>query len=116
LLPCFDYNRISGDDIIIKKYMHFQKQDLTGTHYNLKDDRKELFMGQPTRRLFDRFNSSQVLFLINFYGSLSERFSLEEGRTIEMQIATRLPVEVKSEISVFNWLRNAAANHLPHIF
>ncbi|MEK7224454.1 MAG: hypothetical protein AAB221_02080, partial [Bacteroidota bacterium] len=67
--------------------MHFLKEDLTGTHYQPADN-KQLFTGQPTRRLFNRFNSSQVLFLINFYGSLSERFTLEEGRTIEMQIAT----------------------------
>lgn len=95
--------------------MHFLKEDLTGTHYQTADN-KQLFTGQPTRRLFNRFNSSQVLFLINFYGSLSERFTLEEGRTIEMQIATRLPYEVKSELSVFNWIRNSAKSSIPGIF
>lgn len=96
--------------------MHFQKQDLTGTHYSGQDDNKQLFNGQPSRRLFDRFNSSQVLFLINFYGSLSGRFTLAEGRTIEKQIANELPAGMKSEISVFNWIRNSAANgHHEHI-
>lgn len=95
--------------------MHFLKEDLTGTHYQPVDN-KQLFTGQPTRRLFNRFNSSQVLFLINFYGSLSERFTLEEGRTIETQIATRLPNEVKSELSVFNWIRNSAKSSIPGIF
>lgn len=96
--------------------MQFQKQDMTGTHYRLQAETKNLFTGQPTRRLFDRFNSDQVLFLINFYCSLSGRSTLEEGRAIEMQIATRLPADTKSEISVFNWIRNTASNPMPVIF
>ena len=95
--------------------MRFQKQDLTGTHYHWQDD-KQVFTGQPSRRVFDRLNSNQVLFIINSYGSVLEKFTLEEGRAIEMQIATRLPIDTKSEISVFNWIRNWAANPLPHIF
>lgn len=95
--------------------MPFLKEDLSCTHYQT-DDNQQLFTGQPTRRSFDRFNSSQVLFIINFYGSLSERFTIEEGRAIEQQIATRLPLEAKSELSVFNWIRNSATSSVPHIF
>ena len=87
--------------------MHFQKQDMEGTHYKWMDeDEKHIFMGQPTRRLFDRFNGNQVLFLINFYSSLADRFSLEEARKIEYEIFNHLPLDHKSEISVFNWIRN----------
>jgi hypothetical protein len=85
--------------------MLFQKQNLAGTHYEWNNGSTTLFNGQPSRRLFDRFNGDQVLFLINFYASLSDRFTLEEGRTIEHQIAHAMPDEIKSEISVFNWLR-----------
>ncbi|NOT51087.1 MAG: hypothetical protein HOP10_07395 [Chitinophagaceae bacterium] len=95
--------------------MHFHKEDLSCTHY-YPYDAKQLFTGQPTRRLFDRFNGSQVLFLINFYGSLADRFTLKEGQAIEKQIATLLPVEAKSEISVFNWIRNSATSSIPSIF
>jgi hypothetical protein len=83
--------------------MHFQKQDLGESHYMWKDD--ALYNGQPSRRLFDRFNGNQVLFLINFYGSLSERFSIKQGREIEHQILHHLPLDARSEISVYNWIR-----------
>ncbi len=95
--------------------MPFLKEDLVATHYQTGTEEKT-YTGQPTRRLFDRFNSSQVLFLINFYGSLSDRFTIEEGRAIEQQIATRLPMEAKSELSVFNWIRNSAMSTIPSIF
>jgi hypothetical protein len=87
--------------------MHFLKQDLEGTHYNWADSgEKHIFMGQPTRRSFDPFNGDQVLFLINFYGSLSDRFTLQEGKIIEKRLLNDLPPEIKSEISVFNWIRD----------
>ena len=86
--------------------MHFQKQDLEGTHYNWIENEDHLFTGQPSRRSFDRYNGNQVLFLINFYGSLSDRFTLREGKTIEQKIQQELPLEAKSEITVFNWLRD----------
>lgn len=90
---------------------------MAGTHYRSFNDNSKLYTGQPTRRLFDRFNSSQVLFLINFYGSLSGRITLAEGRSIEQQIANELPEGVKSEISVFNWLRDAVVDgQHEHIF
>lgn len=95
--------------------MYFQKQDLAGTHYNPQDEHTQ-FTGQPTRRMFDRFNGNQVVFIINSFGSLLEKFTLEEAREIELQIATRLPIDIKSEISVFNWIRNWSASPMPHIF
>jgi hypothetical protein len=96
-------------------YMPFIKEDLICTHYHT-DENEQSFTGQPSRRSFDRFNSSQVLFIINFYGSLSDRFTVEEGRAIEQQIATRLPLEAKSELSVFNWIRNSVVSSIPSIF
>jgi hypothetical protein len=86
--------------------MAFLKQDLLNQHYSWPDEGAKLaFSGQPSRRSFDRFNGEQVLFMINFYGSLADKFSVEEGRKIEEQILNHLPMEAKSEISVFNWLR-----------
>lgn len=86
--------------------MHFQKIHLDGNHYNWIEDEKQLFTGQPSRRSFDRFNGNQVLFLINLYGSFSERFTLNDGKSIEQRILHDLPTEAKSEISVFHWIRN----------
>ena len=78
-----------------------------GTHYNwLSDEDKGILVGQPSRRPFDKFNGDQVLFVINFFGSLSERFTLQEGIKLERAISYYLPEHAKSEISVFNWIRN----------
>jgi hypothetical protein len=88
--------------------MPFLKEDLAGQHYSWTNIINEsAFTGHPSRRLFDRFNGHQVLFIINFYGSLTDRFTTGEGLKIEELISEQLPMEAKSEISVFNWLKGA---------
>ncbi len=85
--------------------MHFQKQDLDGEHYTwLEEGKKNIFTGQPTRRAFNRFNGDQVLFMINLYGAVSDQYTIYEGKKIEHKIVNRLPLEMQSEIAVFNWL------------
>ena len=79
------------------------KEDLVHGHYKWTDNFS--FTGSPSRRRFDRSNGYQVLFIINFFGSLSEQFSIKEGRVMEEKIMWELPNDVKSEMSVFNWLR-----------
>ena len=92
--------------------MHFNRQDVNCDHYTWEQDSEKvsLFSGQPSRRSFNRFNGDQVLFLINFYGSFSEGFTIQQARIIELKIAHHLPVEIKSEVSVFNWIRDTAAH------
>ena len=88
--------------------MPFLKEDLTGQHYSWTGAvGSPTFTGHPSRRLFDRYNGHQVLFIINFYASLSDKFTLGEGHRIEELLSSRLPMEAKSEISVFNWLKDA---------
>ena len=87
--------------------MHFLKSDLVGTHYTwLNEGEENIFTGQPTRRAFNRFNGDQVLFIINFYGSLADQSTIREGRKIEHDLINYLPLGKQSEISVFNWLRS----------
>lgn len=93
--------------------MQFQKQDMTGTHYQWPDHAAgSVFNGEPSRRLFDRLNGHQVLFIINFYGSQTDKFTAGEGREIEYEISHFLPLEAKSEISVFNWIRDTARHNI----
>ena len=66
---------------------------------------QQLFSGEPSRRLFNRYNGDQVLFIINSYGALSEKFTTQQAKDIEMEIINHLPLDAKSEISVINWLR-----------
>ena len=87
--------------------MPFLKEDLTSQQYHWDLSGDSVFKGSPSRRTFNRYNGDQVLFIINFYGSLAEKFSIVEGRRMEQLIADQLPLEAKSEISVFNWLRTA---------
>jgi hypothetical protein len=87
--------------------MPFSKEDLVNPHYNWENEDADIFTGSPSRRSFNRFNGNQVLFLINFYGSLSDKFSLAQGRQMEDLILHHLPDHAKSEISVFNWLKTA---------
>ena len=87
--------------------MNFQKQDLQGTHYYWTEVKHDVFTGKPSRRIFDRNNGNQVLFLINSCGTFSEKFTLQEGLEVEQRLLNELPLETKSEISVFNWIRNS---------
>jgi hypothetical protein len=87
--------------------MPFLKEDLLNPHYNWEDEDPSIFSGTPSRRSFNRFNGNQVLFLINFFGSMSDKFSPEEGRQMENLILHHLPDHAKSEISVVNWLKTA---------
>lgn len=59
----------------------------------------------PDRRIFDRSNGYQVLFIINYFGQSLGKLTVTDGRMIEDLISTQLPLEIKSELSVFNWLR-----------
>jgi hypothetical protein len=83
--------------------MPFVKEDLACDHYEWSNDSS--FTGMPSRRLFDRSNGNQVLFIINSLGSLSERMSLQEFRQAEEMILEQMPTDIKSEMSVYNWLR-----------
>lgn len=87
--------------------MPFLKEDLLNPNYIWESTDQSLYTGSPSRRSFNRLNGNQVLFLINFYGSLSDKFSLKEGQRMEELILNHMPEEAKSEISVFNWLREA---------
>jgi hypothetical protein len=89
--------------------MLFQKEDLEGTEYYWIEKEIAMYNGQPSRRSFDKFNGNQVLFLINFYSTLSETFTVTEGRSIEKRIKNDLPEDIKSEIAVFNWIKNPVA-------
>lgn len=83
--------------------MPFIKEDLKNNNYHWTNNFS--FTGSPSRRLFDKFNGNQVLFIINFFGALSGRQTLQECRHIEELITTKLPTDIKSEMSVFNWIR-----------
>lgn len=86
--------------------MLFLKEHLQSDHYSweIKTGHSCFAIG-PDRRLFDRYNGNQVLFIINSFGKSVGRLTLSDGHKIEELISTQLPESTKSELSVFNWLR-----------
>ena len=96
--------------------MLFLKEHLQNEYNWPVESEVSLYSGVPTRRKFDRYNGHQVLFIINFYASISDRSSIRDGKTMEDLIHSQLPLDARSEISVFNWLRetfNKEAVQLP---
>ena len=84
--------------------MLFIKEHLSpGNNYNWTDE--FIFDGTPSRRLFDRQNGNQLLFIINLYASQNDKFSEDQVQRIEELLVNRLPEDIKSEISVLNWLK-----------
>lgn len=85
--------------------MIFVKEHLSKTYEWVAGLNHSVQNNEPDRRIFDRFNGHQVLFIINYFGSSLGKLTITDGLKIEELISTQLPLETKSELSVFNWLR-----------
>lgn len=85
--------------------MYFKKQNLASLHYSWIGRDEHIYRGDPSRRIFDRNNGYQVLFIINVCASFKDLFLQHDGNLIEQKIQTELPYEIKSEKSVLNWLK-----------
>ena len=83
--------------------MHFLKEHLSAYNYTWINE--TTFTGEPSRRLFNRYNGNQLLFILNLYASLIEGFTVKMGIKIEDRLMNQLPIDAKSEISVLNWLK-----------
>ena len=83
--------------------MQFLKENLSAYNYNWINE--GTFTGEASRRLFNRYNGNQLLFVLNLYASMIEGFTVNMGLKIEDSLMNQLPVDAKSEISVLNWLK-----------
>lgn len=83
--------------------MRFLKEHLSAYNYSWVNELT--FTGDPSRRIFNRYNGNQLLFIINLYASLIEGFTINMGLKIEDRLINQLPIEAKSEISVLKWLK-----------
>jgi len=85
--------------------MQFKKEHLINRHYDWSNGiSHNVIPNSPDRRLFDRLNGNQILYLINFFGYSVGNITIDDGQRIENLIIKELPAELKSEKSVFNWL------------
>lgn len=86
--------------------MLFSKEHMNGL-YEWPQERQErsVYDGDATRRLFNRYNGNQVLFIINLIMSSCGCRTIDEGKRIEHLIINQLPFNPSSELTVYNWLR-----------
>lgn len=84
----------------------FTKDNLTLEYKWPETPLNSLFTGLPSRRIFDRFNGFQVLFIINAIAALSEAFAKEAVPVIENTLNNHFIDDANSELSVFNMLKN----------
>ena len=87
--------------------MHILKEHLSAYKYNWVND--ATYTGEASRRIFDRYNGNQLLFVLNLYASLIDGFTVNMGLKIEDRLMNQLPADLKSEISVLHWLNQTSA-------
>ena len=86
--------------------MLFLKENLLTTDYEWNNnDNARLLQPDATRNRFDRFNGNCVLHIIDLFDRLVDKLTIAQAQKIEQLIQTELPLEVKSEIAVLQWLR-----------
>ena len=94
--------------------MHLLKEHLSANN-NYRWTDEFVFDGTPSRRLFDRHNGNQLLFIINLYASQVKGFSATDVSRIEGMLLYHLPEEIKSEISVLKWLQENETLSVQHM-
>jgi hypothetical protein len=88
--------------------MQLLKEHLSAYNYSWINE--ATFTGEASRRLFNRYNGNQLLFVLNHYASLIDGFTVSMGLKIEDMLLNQFPVAANSEISVLRWL-----NQTPHL-
>lgn len=84
--------------------MVFSKENLGGLYNWTRETERSVYDGNPSRRVFNRWNGNQVLFIINRLLDSLGNFSVDSGQKIERLIINKLPFNTSSELTVFNWL------------
>ncbi|MET0462491.1 MAG: hypothetical protein ABW007_05040 [Chitinophagaceae bacterium] len=91
--------------------MQYQKEDMIGEFYQWEGEKMPDTVDRtPSRRAFDRFNGHHVLYIINYYVTLNNKFSKEYCQVLEKKISQDLPIDLRSELSVFNWIKISSEN------
>ncbi|MEO5947397.1 MAG: hypothetical protein ABIP79_11325 [Chitinophagaceae bacterium] len=86
--------------------MQFLKEHLNPGNYEW--DSQLIYIGEPTRRLYNRHNGNQLLFIINHFAETTNTFDTKKGVLIQDMLDHELPIDAKSEISVLKWLNEKA--------
>lgn len=82
--------------------MQFLKENLGPGNYEWNNEL--IYNGDPSRRLYNRNNGNQLIFIINQYAVSAPAFDIEKGVLIQNMLSHQLPAEPKSELPVIKWL------------
>ncbi len=86
--------------------MNFLRSNLQYTHYSWTamsgDDPK--ISGVPDSTLFNRNEGYEVLYLINKFLEKHSLTSIQAGQKVERMIRTGLPVDVRGQKNVIDWI------------
>ncbi len=82
--------------------MQFLKEHLSPGNYEWNNEL--IYNGDVSRRLFNRNNGEQLLFMINQYAAPLSIFDMGQGQEIQKLLRYQLPVEAQSEKTVLKWL------------
>jgi len=88
--------------------IYISKNDLEATDYCWDDNNNTNLVSplrEPNRLIFDRYNGSHMLYMINYYFQATGSYSQDIAVLVETMLRDRLPFGLNSEISAFNWLK-----------
>ena len=85
--------------------MFFLKENLLANDYDWSNSDNNQLSVEATRKRFDRFNGPCMLHILDLYDRLIDKLTIAQAQKIEQLIQTELPLEVKSEITVLQWLK-----------
>lgn len=84
--------------------MYFLKEQLTGNYDWSNETERSMYDNTASRRLFDRWNGHQTLFVINIFLQQAGVNLCRYGQRAEQMLQEQLPLNAMSEMKVLQWL------------
>lgn len=84
----------------------YYKEDLLFNDYEWNESVTHIkLQGSPDRNLFMRYEGYEILYMINYACEVLGCTSKTDAGRMEMLLHEKLPLDTKSQNSVFTWLR-----------
>ena len=84
----------------------YNKSDLLFNDYTWNESAEHVkLQGVPDRNMFMRYEGNEILYMINYACETMDCKSKTEAGRMEILLHEKLPLEVKSQNSVYSWLQ-----------
>jgi len=88
----------------------YSRSDLLFNDYEWNEPHTHVkFQGEPDRNMFMRYEGNAMLYMINYACDIMNCRTKTEAGRIEILLHEKLPLEVRSQASVFHWLQKEYA-------